>query len=419
MTQPQNRRILLIDDTPSIHEDFRKILAPPKPAVADLRKLETSLFGQAVQPERNGFELASAFNGRDGVDKVAAALQSGQPYAMAFVDMRMPPGWDGVETIERLWRIDPHVQIVICTAYSDHPWESVMARLDVRDRLLVVKKPFDPIEVSQFARTLTAKWEVTRQAALQIETLARAVQEVRASEAALRQSQKEQQTFVHSLSHDLRAPLTAMNSFGQLLVQELGDSATGKALHFLSRIRANAGLAEQLIDDLLFLEGVSRAELSTEPVDLGVLARELLDGLRSLQPQRQVEVTVQEGLWAEADRALARILLRHLLVNAWKFSSGQPAVRIEVGRLVGDDDQTVFFVRDDGPGFDMAYADKLFHTPQRLVPDSELTGTGIGLVVVSRIAGRHGGRAWCESAAGAGATFYFTLPGVQSAPAQA
>jgi two-component system NtrC family sensor kinase len=417
MKQPQNRRILLIDDTPSIHEDFRKILAPATQAAANLRKLETSLFGEAVQPERDGFQLASALNGRDGVDMVACALQSGQPYAMAFVDMRMPPGWDGVETIERLWRVDADVQIVICTAYSDHPWEKVMARLDVRDRLLVVKKPFDPIEVSQFARTLTAKWEVTRQATWQIESLERAVQEVRASEAALRQSHKEQQTFVHSLSHDLRAPLTAMNSFSQLLIRELGDSATGRALHFLSRIGANAGIAEQLIDDLLFLDGVSRVELSTQPVDLGRLARELLDGLRSLYPQRQVEVNVHEGLWAEADRGLARILLRQLLVNAWKFSSAQPTTRIEVGRVDGPGDEAVFFVRDDGPGFDMTYADKLFHMPQRLVPGSELTGTGVGLVIVSRIAGRHGGRVWCESAAGAGATFYFTLPGAEPAGA--
>jgi signal transduction histidine kinase len=412
MKQPHNRRVLLIDDTPSIHDDFRKILAPPKSAVADLRKLETSLFGEAVQPERQGFELDSASNGREGVAKVTAALESGRPYAVAFVDMRMPPGWDGVETIERLWQVDPEVQVVICTAYSDHPWEAVMARLDARDRLLVVKKPFDPIEVSQLARTLTAKWEVTHQAALQIESLARAMKEVRASEAALRQSHKEQQTIVHSLSHDLRAPLTAMNAFSQLLERDLGDCASVKARHFLSRIRANAGVAEQLIDDLLLLEGVSRAALSTEPVELGKLARELIDGLRSVHPQRQVDAVIHEGLWADADPVLARILLRHLLGNAWKFSSGQPATRIELGRRDAEDGQTVFFVRDDGPGFDMAYADTLFHRPQRLVAESDLTGTGVGLVVVSRIAGRHGGRVWCESAAGAGATFYFTLPGV-------
>jgi two-component system, NtrC family, sensor kinase len=412
MKPPHNRRVLLVDDTASIHDDFRKILAPPKASLADLRKVETSLFGEAVQPERNGFELDSACNGCEGVAKVTAAVESGQPYAVAFVDMRMPPGWDGVETIERLWQVDPEVQVVICTAYSDHPWEAVMARLDARDRLLVVKKPFDPIEVSQLARTLTAKWEVTRQAALQIERLARAMGEVRASEAALRQSQKEQQTIVHSLSHDLRAPLTAMNAFSQLLERELGDCASGKARHFLSRIRANAGVAEQLIDDLLLLEGVSRAALSTEPVELGKLAHELIDGLRAVHPQRQVEAVIHEELWADADPVLARILLRHLLGNAWKFSSGQPAARIELGRRDGEGSQTVFFVRDDGPGFDMAYADTLFHRPQRLVADSELTGTGVGLVVVSRIAGRHGGRVWCESAAGAGATFYFTLPGV-------
>ena len=416
MKQPHNRRILLIDDTPSIHDDFRKILAPPKSMAADLRKVETSLFGEAVQPERNGFALDSAFNGREGVAKVASALESGQPYAMAFVDMRMPPGWDGVETIEQLWRVDPQVQVVICTAYSDHPWEAVMARLDARDRLLVVKKPFDPIEVSQLARALTAKWEVTRQAALQIESLAQAMGEVQASEAALRRTQKEQQTIVHSLSHDLRAPLTAMNAFSQLLERELGEGASGKARHFLSRIRANAGVAEQLIDDLLLLEGVSRAALSTEPVELDKLAGELIDGLRAVYPQRQVETVIQNGLWADADPVLARILLRHLLVNAWKFSSGQPNTRIELGRCNDDGGQAVFFVRDDGPGFDMAYAHTLFHRPQRLVPDSDLTGTGVGLVVVDRIAGRHGGRVWCESAAGAGATFYFTLPGAQPAP---
>ena len=291
-----------------------------------------------------------------------------------------------------------------------------MARLDARDRLLVVKKPFDPIEVSQLARALTAKWEVTRQAALQIESLAQAMDEGQASEAALRRTQKEQQTIVHSLSHDLRAPLTAMNAFSQLLERELGEGASGKARHFLSRIRANAGVAEQLIDDLLLLEGVSRAALSTEPVELDKLAGELIDGLRAVYPQRQVETVIQNGLWADADPVLARILLRHLLVNAWKFSSGQPNTRIELGRCNDDGGQAVFFVRDDGPGFDMAYAHTLFHRPQRLVPDSDLTGTGVGLVVVDRIAGRHGGRVWCESAAGAGATFYFTLPGAQPAP---
>lgn len=407
MTEP-NRRILLVDDTPSIHEDFRKILA--RAPAARLDAAETALFGRPVHPPAGGFEVASALDGAQGVAMAEAALAAGSPFAMAFVDMRMPPGWDGVETIERLWAVDPQVQVVICTAYADHPWEEVMARLDVRDRLLVVKKPFDVVEVSQLARTLTAKWDLARQAESQIEGLARAVDEVRASEAALRQSHKELETFAHTLSHDLRGPLTALGSFAQLLARELDGAAAGKALHYLNRIQVNAAMAGQQIDDLLFLDGVSRAELTPEPVELGALARELMDALRSLDAQRDVQLTVHPGLWVYADRNLARILLRQLLANAWKSTVGRSPGRIEVGRSVSAAGQPAFFVRDDGHGFEMIYAGNMFQVPQRLHRDSEPGGSGTGLVVVSRIVGRHGGRVWAESAPGAGATFHFTLP---------
>jgi two-component system NtrC family sensor kinase len=404
-----NRRILLIDDTPSIHEDFRKILLP-KPAQSAFDAAETSLFGQPLGPASPGFELESAHHGRAGVAMGQAALESGRPYAMAFVDMRMPPGWDGVETIERLWRIDPEVQIVICTAYSDHPWDEVMTRLDVRDRLLVVKKPVDPIEVSQLARALTAKWDATRQSAAQIQILAQAVQDVKAGEAALRRSHKELETFAHSLSHDIRAPLTAMRSFSQLLAAELSPSAAGKALHYLTRIQANAGVAEQLIDGLLFLENVARAGLTKERLDLGTLARELLGELQAADPGRKVAARIQDDLWVNADRKLARVALRHLLANAWKFTPPQQPASIEVGSRETDEGDLEFFVQDRGRGFDMAYADKLFHTPQRLHQDGALPGTGLGLVVVGRIIGRHGGRVWADSTPGTGSTFYFTLP---------
>ncbi len=175
MNPLQNRRILLIDDMPSIHEDFRKILAA-RPTTRELDEVEAALFGQAAPASCNDFELDSAYQGLEGVAKVEAAVQASRPYAMAFVDMRMPPGWDGVETIERLWRVDPRVQIVICTAYSDHSWEDMLERLDVQDRLLILKKPFDMAEISQLARTLTAKWELARQAARQINNLEEAVQ---------------------------------------------------------------------------------------------------------------------------------------------------------------------------------------------------------------------------------------------------
>ncbi|MFC5523262.1 ATP-binding protein [Polaromonas jejuensis] len=190
MNTLQNRHILLVDDMPSMHEDFRKILTA-RPAARDLDDVEAALFGQAAPLSGDGFELDSAYQGHEGVAKVEASVRAGRPYAMAFVDMRMPPGWDGVETIERLWRIDPQVQIVICTAYSDYPWEEVLARLDVQDRLLVVKKPFDVIEVSQLAKTLTTKWELARQATLQMSSLEDAVEKrtkaLRASESLLHQ----------------------------------------------------------------------------------------------------------------------------------------------------------------------------------------------------------------------------------------
>lgn len=405
----QNRRVLLIDDTPSIHEDFRKILAPAKPGEAELEAAEKVLFGKPVRGPGIDFEFDSAMSGREGVDKAQAALACGRPYALAFVDMRMPPGWDGVETVERLWRTDPQLQVVICTAYSDHPWDTVMARLDVRDRLLVLKKPFDPIEVSQLARTLTAKWDLSRQAALQIESLARAMEDVQASETALRRSHRRLETFAHSLSHDLRAPLTAMSSFSQLLANELKGSAAGKGLHYLSRIRANAGIAEQLINDLLFLEGVSRAELNREPVELGALARELLQELQDAEPQRTVTLSVDDGLWTNADRNLATIAMRHLLMNAWRFSSQQAPAVIEVGKRDHAGAGPAFFVRDNGQGFDMTYADKLFHSPQRLHQDAGLGGTGVGLMVVDRIVSRHGGGVWFDATAGAGATFFFSF----------
>jgi diguanylate cyclase (GGDEF)-like protein/PAS domain S-box-containing protein len=176
MNQLENRRILLIDDTPAIHDDYRKILASDA-ATSDLDEAEVSLFGGSTHTPSIHFDLDSAYQGEEAADKVRASLLANCPYAMAFVDMRMPPGWDGVETIEHLWREDPELQIVICTAYSDYSWREVLSRLDVRDRLLILKKPFDAIEVYQFASSLTTKWEMTKQAAFKMNTLEEAVEE--------------------------------------------------------------------------------------------------------------------------------------------------------------------------------------------------------------------------------------------------
>jgi diguanylate cyclase (GGDEF)-like protein/PAS domain S-box-containing protein len=176
MSISENRRVLLVDDMPTIHEDFRKILAPPA-ATTDLDADEAILFGKPASVAAVGFELQSAFQGAEALEMVRAARLAGRPYALALIDMRMPPGWDGVETVEHLWQEDPGLQIVLCTAYSDYAWKDVLTRLDVRDRLLILKKPFDPIEVYQLANALTTKWQMAQLAAFKMSSLEEAVEE--------------------------------------------------------------------------------------------------------------------------------------------------------------------------------------------------------------------------------------------------
>ena len=186
---PGNRRVLVIDDNPAIHEDFIKILGPEHGAESALLDAERALLGEvAAASTRQCFEVDTAQQGQLGVQLAQRALAAGRPYALAFVDMRMPPGWDGLETIQRLWAIDPHVQVVICSAHSDYDWTEVVGRLDHSDKLLVVKKPFEPIEVLQCASALTRKWQNEQTLRHQVESLERVVEDrTRGLEAANRQ----------------------------------------------------------------------------------------------------------------------------------------------------------------------------------------------------------------------------------------
>ncbi|AKS06135.1 ATPase [Pseudomonas trivialis] len=167
MNQPPNRRILLIDDTPSIHDDFRKILVPTVESNPLLDDMESALFGDTAKAQAQVFELHSAYGGEEGLGLLTTAMAEKRPYALAFVDMRMPQGWDGARTIEELWKIDRDLQVVVCTAYSDYSWEDLLERLHAHERLLILKKPFDNIEVQQMANTLANKWDMARRASLQ------------------------------------------------------------------------------------------------------------------------------------------------------------------------------------------------------------------------------------------------------------
>jgi two-component system NtrC family sensor kinase len=182
----QNRRILVIDDNPAIHEDFRKILAAPVES-GDFEDISNELFGPDTEKAKpSGFELESAFQGQEGLERVKRAVASARPYAMAFVDVRMPPGWDGVETTAKLWEAYPDLQVVICTAYSDYAWDEMIAKVGQSDRLVILKKPFDNIEVLQLANALTEKWRLLQFAKLKIDGLEQAVaartQQLRQSE---------------------------------------------------------------------------------------------------------------------------------------------------------------------------------------------------------------------------------------------
>ncbi|WP_137885999.1 bifunctional diguanylate cyclase/phosphodiesterase [Pseudomonas sp. 2FE] len=171
-----NRRILVIDDTPAIHQDFQKILGSGLDRAAALASSEAALFGDAPTV-RQTFEFDSAYQGQEGLAMVMSAQAENRPYAMAFIDMRMPPGWDGLETIERLWQVDPRLQVALCTAHSDYSWEEMTERLDLGDRLLILKKPFDAIEIRQMASALTVKWQMTQDAALKMSCLEQAVED--------------------------------------------------------------------------------------------------------------------------------------------------------------------------------------------------------------------------------------------------
>jgi PAS domain S-box-containing protein len=227
--------------------------------------------------------------------------------------------------------------------------------------------------------------------------------------AQLQASNRELEAFSYSVSHDLRAPLRSIDAFSQLVLEDYSDKLDEQGREYLGIVGNASRQMGQLIDDLLHLSRVTRSELRSAPVDLSALADGVIANLRQLEPERHVNSIVARGLQAQGDGQLLRIVLENLINNAWKFTGHTPDARIELGAQE-ENGERVFFVRDNGAGFDMAYANKLFSAFQRLHSNSEFPGHGIGLATVQRIIHRHGGRIWANAAVGHGATFYFTLP---------
>jgi PAS domain S-box-containing protein len=231
----------------------------------------------------------------------------------------------------------------------------------------------------------------------------------------LERSSQSLESFIYSVSHDLRAPLRALSGYSGILLEEYGGVLGEEGRGYAERIVAVSAQMGQLIDYLLQLSRVSRAELRLQPVDLGAEAARIAEDLQRQEPRRRVCFTIEKPVQALADRQLIRTVLQNLLDNAWKFTSGRDDASIEFGTAPSEDAAVCCYVRDNGAGFDSAYAGKLFQPFQRLHAARDFPGTGTGLASVRQIVERHGGRVWAEGAVGAGATFYFTLDGKESA----
>ena len=233
-------------------------------------------------------------------------------------------------------------------------------------------------------------------------------QRVRERTAQLEATNKELEAFSYSVSHDLRAPLRGIYGFSEALAEDYTDKLDEQGKDYLKRVCAASERMGQLIDELLQLSRVTRSELRHEAVDLTALAKDVATELQESKPERQVEFNIAEGLATYGDQRLLQVMLQNLLGNAWKFTGRASQAKIEFG-MDQPNGKPSYYVRDNGAGFDMAYADKLFHAFQRLHETSEFEGTGIGLATVQRIVHRHGGQVWAEGAVGEGATFFFTI----------
>ncbi|MBI1910555.1 MAG: PAS domain S-box protein [Deltaproteobacteria bacterium] len=225
----------------------------------------------------------------------------------------------------------------------------------------------------------------------------------------LEAANRELEAFSYSVAHDLRSPLRIIDGFSQVLLEDFRDRLDQHGQDHLKRLRAASIRMSKLIDDLLELSRVTRAEMKHEAINMTSIARAIASELKKTQPDRKVEFVIQEDLRATGDVGLLRVVLDNLIGNAWKFTGKMPEARIEFGSLGTEDGKSIFYVKDNGAGFNMQYADKLFGAFQRLHSADDFPGTGIGLATVQRIIQRHGGRVWAEGEPGKGATFYFTL----------
>jgi two-component system sensor histidine kinase/response regulator len=383
---PDDRvNILLVDDQP-----------------ANLVALEAMLQGL-------GQNLIKAESGREALKWLLT-----HEFAVILLDVKMPE-MDGFETATLIRERDKsrHTPILFLTAADKSQSHAVRGyAVGAVDYLVKPVVPeFVRSKVAVFVELAKKSELLRRQTQLLVESEQAALElaETRAELVRdLEHKNRELESFSYAVSHDLRAPLRRIDSFSRAVLESQGERLDEEGRHYLERVREASQHMSQLIDDVLYLSRVTRADLRDQEVDLSALATLILSRLQESEPGRTVEIKVRPGVVVAGDGQLLRIALENLLENAWKFTSKQAESRIEFGVTQASGEPT-YFVRDNGAGFDMTYADRLFGPFQRLHPQGEFAGSGIGLATVQRIIHRHGGQVWAEGLVGQGATFQFTL----------
>lgn len=407
--------------------DSQSTLGPKRVLVvdADLTYLGTI----ATELQTDGYDVVQATSGEQAIELLAV-----QPVDCVLLDLMMP-GLDGLETCRRVkhapnLRDTPLILMtvregreVMLEAFSAGADDFISKGLgsDVvaaRVKAQIRRKRFGDEHRAVRERLLRSETEATEaRAARQLaearaalaEQLAHSNFELAGANRELAAANRELEAFSYSVSHDLRAPLRSIRSFTQMLEEDVGPTLDEESRGHLTRVIAATARMSDLIDALLELSRISRVALTRTPTDLGPIANAVVEELRGRDRTRTVEVTLAPRLDASVDPRLARALFDNLIGNAWKFTAQVAAPTIEIG-VVETGGERAFFIRDNGAGFDMALAKNLF-TPFHRLHGAEFAGTGVGLANVRRIVERHGGRVWAESKLGAGATFYFTLPG--------
>ncbi|HPF41226.1 MAG TPA: response regulator [Phycisphaerae bacterium] len=408
---PKNRRILIVDDNRQIHDDFRKILRPSE-SPSQLDADEAELFGTAPAPTVvEGFELDSAYQGREALSLVEASLTKGRPYALAFVDVRMPPGWDGIETVARLWPVDPSLQIIICTAYSDYSWDQMIEKLGLNDRLLILKKPFDNVEVRQLASALCEKWNLAHQAQLRLHEVERLVKartrqleesqlELESARTSAEEANRAKSDFLANMSHEIRTPMTAILGFTELLATDGDlDIPQQRRREYLDTIRRNSEQLIVIVNDILDLSKIEAGRMTIDIAPCNPI--QIISDVEQLMRVKAEHAGIRfqvdyvgefpESIQTDSTR-LSQILI-NLFGNAIKFTSeGGVEVTVQLNR---DRRATAlqFDVVDTGIGMTEKQVSKLFRPFTQA--DSSTTrrfgGTGLGLTISKRFAEMLGG----------------------------